>query len=259
MPTYGYVRDTANAHDYAKYRAAGIDTILLNPNDPNFAQTWANAQRAGGNFGIWMPSDPNLSPEAWAKRAGYLANTYHPSVLVPDVEFEGKGYQGSRGWQWNDRAAQLLRQVAPSQNVAINMLPNQEDFNYEAWTRAGVSGYLPATFGEKLTDTFDPNQIVQTLLKRGVPLDKISTILAPGQRPVAGVGYGVYALDDFNDRTLAMLRQAGVPSFAVPGGTSAGVGRTPFAPSGPVQIGGRTFMRIAPVTTPADIQRALGG
>jgi hypothetical protein len=266
MPNYGFVRDIENAHDFQTYRRAGIDTILLNPDDPGFEKGWAAAQQAGGgNYGIWIPSKTGVSPESYAQRAAQLSSKYHPSVLVPDIEFEGKGGVGSEGWNWNARAAQLVRQLAPNQRLAVStsygVTPSPEEFNYGAWLRAGATGFLPQTYGEKLSDQFDPNLAVQSLLRAGIPANMISTILAPGQRPVAGVGYGAYALDDFNAQTLAMLGQPGAAGYTIPAaGGVAPVGQAPFVPSGPVQLGGRQFIRVAaPVVTPAAIQRALTG
>lgn len=265
MPNYGFVRDTQNAHDYQTYRRAGIDTILLNPDDPGFEKAWAGAQAAGGgNYGIWIPSKGGVSPESYAQRAAYLSSKYHPSVLVPDIEFEGKGGVGSEGWNWNARAAQLIQQLAPNQRLAVStsygVTPAPGEFNYQAWLRAGATGFLPQTYGAKLSDQFDPNKAVQSLLAAGVPRSMISTILAPGQRPVTGVGYGAYALDDFNQQTLALLGQPGAAGYTIPAGGVTPVGQAPFVPGGPVQLGGRTFMRVAaPVVTPAAIQRALTG
>jgi hypothetical protein len=209
VANYGFVRDYANAHDFAAYQKAGLDTILLNADDPNLARDYAQARASGaGNIGIWIPSK-NLDPESYARRAAQIASTYHPSVLVPDIEFEGKGGAGSAGWNWNSRAAALLRQLAPNQRLAVStsygVTPGPGEFNYQAWLNAGATGFLPQAYGAKLTDQFDPNAVRNSLIAAGVPASMISTILAPGQRPVAGTSYGAYALDDYNAQALQNL------------------------------------------------------
>lgn len=203
---YGFVRSSQDAQAYDQYAQAGIRDILLNAEDPYLAQAYADAIKKGLHPGIWLPSKTGVSPDQYVAQAAMLAQRYHPSVLVPDVEFEGKGYQGSPGWDWSAKTAQMLRAALPSQKFAVSMMPNQADFNYGAWQNVGVNDWLPQAYGATYNQLFDPTHVGQALRDFGVK-GNVNVILAPGQKATTPGLYGAYALDDFHPDQLQALAQ----------------------------------------------------
>jgi hypothetical protein len=185
--------------DYAKLRGGGWDTPLFAANDPRLAMQIAAARQAGMQYGIW--ADPNWyddrSPEAFAQQMAALQQRYGPSVLVPDIEFIGKGYRGSQGWDYNDQLAKYWKQYLPGARTAITPMGNQADFNYEAWN--GIANeWLPQAYGaDSNREGLDPRQVRQTLIDRGVDPNLITPILSPANVRNGYQGnYGIWTYDD---------------------------------------------------------------
>src|SRR6185312_3167299 len=87
---YGMVRDTINLPDLHQLEAAGYNGLLFRADDPGLAQGIAEARAAGITYvGIWAPPHGD-TPEQFAERLAGLSQ-YKPSIVVPDVEIEGKG------------------------------------------------------------------------------------------------------------------------------------------------------------------------
>jgi hypothetical protein len=246
--------------NYSQARAAGWETPLFAYDDPRLRQQIAAAQAAGVKYGIW--ADPhNRSPEEYVKLMASLAQQYNPYVMVPDIEFIGKGDRGTPGWQYNDEVARLWRQYLPNQRTAITPMGNQTDFNYEAWNGI-ASEWLPQAYGaDSNREGLDIDQVIQTLVNRGVDPNLITPVLA---RPnVAGYNndYALWTYDDLMTQGLprAGTRQVQVvqrPSVINP--DSAALPRRPRLSQSQEQVaaqglrwGGRTF------TNQAQFQRYL--
>lgn len=215
---YGFVRSYASiGRDLTQLRnllANGYSGALFDYADPYLAQAIHDAQQAGIPFGLWGdPAHVGNDPVKFAMRMAQLNQQYRPELLVPDIEFIGKGYKGSAGWDWNQRAADAWRQYVGNARTAVSVMPRQEDFNYEAW--GPTTEWLPQAYGANpLTDVFNPQDVVNTLIGRGVDPTLISPILGPGHQG-GYAGSGLWTIDDF-----------------------APYGRVPFPKvSGPVQTG----------------------
>lgn len=253
---YAYIRDYAalgsDLDDIQRVIAAGYGGVLLNWQDKNFAQAANDLKKAGIRYGIWGdPGDWKL--EDYARRMSELYNTYNPDVLVPDLEFRFKGYQGDAGWTENERLANLWKQYGLDKaNTMVTVMPNQRDFNYEAWLGLGA-GFAPQAYGANPeSEYYDPDAIVQTLLDRGVPLDQIAPILGPGHK-TGYDGAGLWTVDDFlvgGNREIP--RWLGVPAKATAASKTTQMPRAPILPRGTSQSaaqiqssglrwGGKTF------------------
>jgi len=213
---YGFVRSYASlgrdVDDLQKLMAAGYGGALFDYNDPYLAQAIHDSRAAGIPFGIW--GDPNAvgnDDRAFVARMAQLYAQYNPDLLVPDLEQAYKGYEGSAGWQKNAELARLWQQYLPNVRTAVTPMGNQRDFNYEAW--GPNTEWLPQAYAaDSANDAFDPQQMVQTLIDRGVDPRLISPILSPAHR---GVGYGgaaVWTLDDFIGRDIPKAFGPAAPS-----------------------------------------------
>ena len=177
-------------------RRYGADTALFASNDANLDAAVAAARRRQESYGIWVPEgDGPSSPGKYAQYLATLWRRYDPAIVVANIEARGKGNPGSDGWAWNRGAARALARAAPGINVGIAVLPNQIDFNYDAWWRNGATVFLPEAFGANpRTDRYDPAVVVETVARQGIPPSMIQPLLAPGQRYNGPAS--VYTLDD---------------------------------------------------------------
>lgn len=200
---YGFLRSFASIGrdptQFNNLRNLGYGGVLIDYSDPYLAQAVAAAQQAGIDFGFWGdPAAVGNDPVRMAQRFGALQQQYNPSLLVPDIEFIGKGYEGSPGWLWNQQAADAWQRYVGNARSAVTVMPNQKDFNYGAWGQN--MEWLPQAYGANPnTDLYNPNDIVQTLIGQGVRPEMISPILGPGHIR-EGYGYGgsaLWTIDDF--------------------------------------------------------------
>lgn len=213
MANYSFLRVEMPNLDWLG--SAGWDTPLFAANDPRLSQQVAAARQRGMQYGIW--ADPNWfadkSPEAFARQMAGLYQQYGPSVLVPDIEFIGKGNQGSAGWQYNQQLADAWRRYLPNANTAVTVMPNQSDFNYGAW-KGVANRWLPQAYGANpMKDVFDPRQIIQTLVAQGVDPSLVTPVLGPGHAPGYQGDYSLWTADDFLGRDLPQAYRGG-PSRA---------------------------------------------
>jgi hypothetical protein len=192
---WGWIRDYDRAGiNWNAVRDAGYGGILLRTNEKNLARAIAEARAAGLQVGLWdVPR--GRGPEEFAR---YLAsfNSFNPDIVVPDIEFEGKGYPGSEGWDYSGRFTNVYRNLSPEQRLAVTMMPMQDDYDYGSWTRAGAEIW-PQAYGGGASGwehKFDPEGVYQRLIANGVDPDMIAPVLAPGQS--YGGRYSMYTLDD---------------------------------------------------------------
>ncbi len=115
---------------------------------------------------------------------------------MPDVEVEGKGYQGSPQWQWSEDFVSLYRKLVPNQRWAVTVMGLQDDFNYGAYTSQGASIW-PQSYGATYDTTFDPQVIVDRVVSNGVDARLVNPVLAPNESGAGLDYYASYALDDF--------------------------------------------------------------
>ena len=174
----------------------GADTVLFASNDRNLDAAVAAARARRASYGIWVPAgDGPAQPSGYALYLGMLWRRYEPEIVVANIEARGKGEPGSPGWAWNRRAARALARAAPGIDVGIAVLPDQTDFNYDAWRRNGATVFLPEAFGaDPRVDRYDPAAVVETVVRQGIPRSMIEPLLAPGQRYNGPAS--LYTLDD---------------------------------------------------------------
>jgi hypothetical protein len=192
---YGFVRESSSTPDYALLKAAGYNGILFHANDSNLGEAIASARAAGiESVGIWAPPNGE-DPVTFAHRLADL-ETYEPSIVVPDVEIEGKGVPGSPEWEWSEVFAGLYRRLVPNRTWAVTVMPNQDDFNYQAYTSREAQVW-PQTYGQTYETTFDPRAVVERVASNGVDPRLINPVLAPNQSGIGLASYASYALEDF--------------------------------------------------------------
>jgi hypothetical protein len=157
---------------------------------------------------------------------------------VDNTEIEGKGYRGSKQWDYSQQAAAYARQLMPNQQLAVAPMGMQDDFNYGAYTSNGIKvmpqAYAGAYNGQarRYTTSYDPNSTIQRVIANGVdPSMVLGAILGPGQDPGSASGnYSLYALDDFGGqfpsarpgqpvRALPPTPALAVPAAQRPGAT----------------------------------------
>jgi NlpC/P60 family len=204
---YGFVRESSSTPDYAQLKAAGYNGVLFHANDAHLGEAIAAARAAGiQSVGIWAPANGE-DPATFAHRLAELEK-YKPSIVVPDVEIEGKGLPGSPQWQWSEQFANLYRRLVPNQTWAVTVTPYQDDFNYGAYTSRDAQVW-PQTYGATYDTTFDPQSVVDRVAKNGVDPRLINPVLAPNQSGDGLGHYASYALDDFGGK---------LPPFSPPSG-----------------------------------------
>lgn len=213
---YDFVRDTNTwGPNSVPYRG---NTLLFSSDDPHLDEAVRAARDKHRAYGIWIPS--GKGPDDAATYAAFvksLSSRYAPQIVVPDLEYDRLGTQGSAGWQWNETVANALR--GSGIRIGVNTLPNKSDFNYGAWLRAGATSFLPAAFGgDPRTERYDAQKVIDVLLAAGVPRGMIEPVLAPGQRYGGSASW--YTLDDVGNPTFP--GQNG--SFAAPAASSPGAG-----------------------------------
>jgi hypothetical protein len=136
-----------------------------------------------------------MGPEQLANYMASLNQKYHPSIMVADIEYEGKGYQGSAGWDYNERFASQYQKLMPNVPWAVTMMPMQDDYNYKAYTSRGAEIW-PQAYGGGASGTeqkFDPQGVVDRVAANGVDRKLIRPTLAPGQSYAGGA---MYTVDD---------------------------------------------------------------
>ena len=222
----GYVRSTdtwgVNSIPFDKYKRAGIDQLVFSADDPHLDAALKNAAAHGVRAGIWIPAGGEGDPIAYARKIKGLQQTYGNVTIIPNIETTGKGYAGSKGWQWSQTMMNELKRLGVPPNMQVAVMGNQDDFNYKAYTSNGVHVTAEA-FGAKTSDTYDPAKIRQRLIDNGVPPDMIDVILAPGHSGKGG--NSVFTVDDLRDDQL----QPGMYSY---------VGAQQVAPVGSQQTDG---------------------
>ncbi len=192
---YGFVRESSSTPDYELLKAAGYNGILFHAEDAHLGEAMAAARAAGiQSVGIWAPANME-DPATFAQRLADLEQ-YKPDIVVPDVEVEGKGYQGSPQWQWSEDFVSLYRKLVPNQRwAAVTPMGNQDDFDYAAYTSRGASVW-PQTYGATDDVKFDPQAMIDVVVRNGVDPRLVNPIVAPGQSAEGLRNFASY-LDDF--------------------------------------------------------------
>jgi len=205
---YGFVRSYASlgsdTDDLEALVAAGYAGALFDYNDPQLDQAVRDAQAKGIRYGFW--GDPNAvgnNDAAYVARMQRLNQQYHPDLLVPDLEFAYRGDKGSAEWNKMAALAKMWQAAMPNVRTAVAPMGStwgMDNYNVEAW--GPNTEWMPQAYGaDSHTEWQDPKQIVNALIRRGVPAEMISPILADAHYQAGGPGgYGgsaMWTLDDW--------------------------------------------------------------
>lgn len=226
---WGYVRSTRDfPNNWGDVAGHGFSGVLFNPDEQpsaDLVNAYNAAQKSGLQTGLWAAPQPNESAQHFAQRVADLSRQYNPSLFSLDIEFPGKGYAGSPGWQYDQEVAQALAQLAPSQHWAVAPMGMQSDFNYAAFEKyLNNPIWMPQAYGANpATDRFDPQKINDVLIAAGIDPSRIQTVIAPGQDFPGIQNASVFTIDDLNGR---------YPNWAAAGppGTPPPVTPHPIAP-----------------------------
>lgn len=233
---WGFVRTRGNAQAYDDYHKMGLTGLLMNVEDPEFARGLNDAATQGFQGGLWIPGNTGADPIEYARQMAAYAAKYHPSILVPNIEYIGKGFKGGPayenqtmpGWDWNEAMMAEFRRLNPTQKVAVSTM-GEEDFNYGAYTSRDADIWGQSYMGNM--DPTDPDNVRAAMLRAGADPSRLGIVLAPGgyargDAPTSGV----YTLDDLSPaqrtlyaQTVAAARASGSsPSTAHAAGVAAG-------------------------------------
>jgi hypothetical protein len=229
-----YSRSTASVQpDYKTLAAQGV-TVALSADDPHLAEQIARARENGMNPAIWIPATNGADATEYGKKMAGIVQQYQPSSIIPNVEADGKGYAGSKGYNWsNEMMAEYAKYVPKGTGPPLSVsVMGEKDFNYNAYLNYG---------GDVQAETFDGkmnhknvDQVRADLLAAGVPENKITMLLAPGQSPQNWKGQTAgYTLDDMNPDQYRQWQSYAAQS---PASTSAPGAPTPQA--APLQADG---------------------
>jgi hypothetical protein len=168
-----------NHPDYPTLIADGITGVLWRPDDPNCAAGMASTRAAGLQAGIWLPSN-GASPAAFATACSNAVNSFNPDIIVLDVEADGKGFNPSAGWTWNETFVPAFRALQPTVRAGVNCLPvlaNPADFDFAVYLAHDIEIW-PLSYGATIPgDDFDPVTVYNFTLANGVPAGMIKMTL----------------------------------------------------------------------------------
>jgi hypothetical protein len=209
--------------DYKTLAAQGV-TVALSADDPDLANQVARARANGMNPAIWIPATSGSDPTAYGQKMAGIVQKYGPSSIIPNVEADGKGGPGSKGYNWSDQMmAEYSKYVPQGKGPPLSVsVMGEDDFNYDPYLKYGGDVQVE-TFGSKLTDQKDVDALHARLLARGIPEDKITMLLAPGQSAQGWTGKTAgYTLDDMSPQQYAQFQShAGSAGQVYPGASTA--------------------------------------
>ncbi len=164
-------------------------------------------QQNGGGF--FVPSHTNETASAYAARVNALRAANPGATIMLDIEAEGKGYPGSPQYQWTQ---DVMAQAGNAGPVSVTVPGGgEDDFNYAPFVKSGGMIWIQS-YGATANDLMDPQQRYNMMLARGVPANQIGLMLMPGQKPVPGVPFAYYGVEDFAGNYPASSQPAQSPT-----------------------------------------------
>lgn len=191
-----------NSPNMTEIKARGCIGVVLKADDPYLVTMAQNARAAGLLVAVWDDTR-GLPPLQYAAYMANAAKLVNADKVVANIEFVGKGYAGSPGWQYNTDAAAYFAQFLPGIPLAVCPLPNQDDFNYGAWVNIGAQVW-PQTYGATLDQVFDPVEVYNRVVANGVPPELVFPVLPAGSlasgipklNELGLLGWSIYTIDD---------------------------------------------------------------
>lgn len=180
--------------DFAAMKAAGSGIVVV-ADDPNADTLVAAARQAGIPVAIQVNAPAGITPQQYANNVAAARARWTPDRLVLDVEAPGKGYAPGDprydpaypGHDWSDQAAPLIQAAAGGTALTVTMEPNQDDYNYAAYTGIGADVWVQAYQGPNAGNNFqdmtpvDPDAAAARVAANGVDPTKITVIVGPNQ------------------------------------------------------------------------------
>jgi hypothetical protein len=177
--------------DFAGMKQSGTGIVIVQ-DDPNFQILYDGAKSWGIPIAIQVNAPPGITPADYAARVA-SAQQFAPNKLVLDVEDAGKGYEGSAGWNFSQQVADLIKPIVGNTSVSVTMPPNQDDYNYKAYTDLGADVWVQSYAGDMTP--IDPNATVARVAANGVDPSKITAVVGPNQAAPSGgnfASFGIY-------------------------------------------------------------------
>lgn len=236
-PAWVYAVNMPSSYpDYAAMKAAGAG-LVVSSDDPNAAKLIEGAKEWGIPVAVQVNAPPGITPEEYAARVA-AAKLYAPDKLVLDIEQPGKGYgpsaaspQGDAGWQWSQKAGQLLKDVVGTTPVAVTMEPHQDDYNYAAYQGLGDGNteFWVQSYTGDMKDV--PTDWATGPANAAVGAGHVVTILGPGTAPADGTGnYVSYGIPQTGASAAGQYGRAFPGSPNNPSGQGPGGPGTPGVP-----------------------------
>src|ERR1051325_6386050 len=166
------------------YKIPKFGMVLFQDTDPQLGAQIQTARAQGKDAGIWaVPSTGD--PVAFAHHINDLltsldAKNLNPHLVMLDIEFVGKGWPGSTGWNYSESLMAEYRKLRPTRKTAMTTMPLQDDANYGAYGSRG-GHVFPQCYGAKLDQPVDVAACVNRIVKDGVDPRKVHPVLAAGQ------------------------------------------------------------------------------
>jgi hypothetical protein len=231
--------------DFSAMRQAGSGLVIV-ADDPNFQVLLDGAREWGIQVAIQVNAPPGITPEQYAQRVAQ-AQAFAPDRLVLDIEAAGKGYAGSPGWEFSNQVAALIKPIVGSTPLAVTMEPNQDDYNYAAYTGLGAQVWVQSYTGDMAP--VDPTAAAARVAANGVNPSQIIPILGPNQQPTTRGLYSSYGIPTTGASAAGVYGGTYIP------GTSVTYGVTP----GGQALAGATATYMAGVTSTPSASTASAG
>jgi hypothetical protein len=232
--------------DLAAMKSTGTG-LIIDVNDPNRDILIASCQQWGVPYAIAVGTEKGESPAQFAADVS-KAKALSPALIVLDVEAAGKGYgptdsnpAGSEGWRFSQQSAPLVDQIVGDTPIAVTMEPNQDDYNYGAYTGIDAKIWVQ-TYDGNMNPVGTPDQVVGRVVANGVPLEDIVPILGPTQKPPSDGNYVSFGIP------LTGAAAAGVyaPNAPPTSNTPYYPGQQPVAGAGSGATGGGPPIYVNP-------------
>jgi hypothetical protein len=199
--TWQYAVNLATDPNWKQMAQQGIGVVVAE-DDPNASALVAAAKAHGVPVAVNVAALNGETPEAYAARITAARDKWQPDKIVADIEFPGKGYAPTdpnynpqyQGWQWSQEAAPLIAQAAGGTSLTVTMMPNQTDFNYQAYNNIGADFWVQTYGANPATDQRDPTQVVNQVIAQGVAPSKVTALVAPGQQVRGLQSVAVYGI-----------------------------------------------------------------
>lgn len=167
-----------------------VTGVLIDGADPHFKDAFSSLITRGVKIGIWLVPGDGETPDHFAGRLQALQSQWSPTLVVPDIEFIGKGWPGTPEFLWSSSFL-----AAYTGTGAVTVMPLQEDFDYGTYVLRGFQVW-PQAYGATLDQTFGLAQVRDRVIAAGVPAASVIPVRASGDHQTYDGEDALYTLDD---------------------------------------------------------------